>query len=75
MGLIDYMPQNPVGLAIPSSKYDDEFVVASLNTFINNLEVIDNIILNELANQNMANVSTDQKARGNQKNYKKYFKT
>ena len=42
------------GLAIPPSEYDEEFAVASVNTFINNLEVIDNHILNEIANQNMA---------------------
>ena len=28
MGLIDYMSRNPVGLAIPPSEYDEEFVVA-----------------------------------------------
>ena len=54
MRLIDYMSRNLVGLAIPSSEYDEDFVVASINTFINNLEVIDNVILNELANQNLA---------------------
>ena len=54
MGLIDYMSQNPVRLAIPPSEYDEEFVVASIRTFINNLEMIDNLILNNLANQNKA---------------------
>ena len=54
MGLIDYMSRNPVGLAIPPSEYDEEFVVASIRTFINNLELIDNVILNNLANQNKA---------------------
>ena len=54
MGLIDYMSRNLVGLAIPPSEYDEEFVVASINTLINNLEVIYNVILNELANQNLA---------------------
>ena len=54
MVLIDYKSRNPVGLAIPPSKYDEEFVVASINTFINNLEVTDTVILNELANQNLA---------------------
>ena len=48
------MSQNPVGLAIPPSEYDNEFVVASNSTFINNLKMIDNVILNELANQNLA---------------------
>ena len=61
MGLIDYMSRNPVGLAIPLSEYDEEFVVASFRTLINNLEMIDNISLNNLANQ------TDQKARGKQR--------
>ena len=55
MGLIeDYKSRNPVGLAIPPSEYDEEFVVASINAFINNLELIDNVILNNLANQNKA---------------------
>ena len=54
MGLIDYMSRNPVGLPIPPSAYDEEFVVASINTFLNNLEMIDNVILNNLANQNRA---------------------
>ena len=54
MGLIDYLSRNPVGLTIPTSEYDEEFVVASINAFINNLELIDNVILNNLANQNKA---------------------
>ena len=53
MGLIDYKSRNPVGLAIPPSEYYEEFV-ASINAFINNLEMIDNVILNNLANQNKA---------------------
>ena len=48
------MSQSTVGLAIPPNEYDEEFVVASINAFINNLEVIDNVILNKLANQIMA---------------------
>ena len=54
MGLIDYMSRNPVGLAIPPSEYDEDFVFASINAFINNLELIDNVILNKFANQNKA---------------------
>ena len=54
MGLIDYMSRNPVGLAIPPSDYNEGLVVASINAFINNLELIDNVILNNLANQNKA---------------------
>ena len=54
MGLIDYISRNPVGLAIAPSEYDEEFVVASIKKFINNLEMIDNVILNNLANQNKA---------------------
>ena len=54
MGLMDYMSHNPVGLTIPTSEYDEEFVVASINAFINNLEFIDNVILNNLANLNKA---------------------
>ena len=44
MGLIDYMSQNPVELAIHPSEYDEEMVVASINAFINDLELIDNVI-------------------------------
>ena len=54
MGLIGYMSQNPYGLVIPLSEYDEEFVVASIKTFINNLEMIYNVIVNNLANQNKA---------------------
>ena len=54
MGLIDYMSCNPVGLATTPSEYDEEFVVASINAFINDLELIDNVILNNLANQKNA---------------------
>ena len=54
MGLIDYMSRNPVGLAIPPSEYDEEFVVVSIKAFINDVELIDNVILNNLANQNKA---------------------
>ena len=48
------MSRNPVGLAIPPSEYDEEIVVASIKTFITNLEIFDNVILNNLANQNEA---------------------
>ena len=48
MGLKDYMSRNPVGLPITPS----EFVVAANNTFINNVEMIDNVIPFQLANQN-----------------------
>ena len=41
-------------MSIPAREYDEEFVVASNYTFINNLEMIDNVHLNELANQNLA---------------------
>ena len=51
MGLIDYMSRSPVGLAIRPSAYDEESVIASINSFINNLEMIDNIKLNAIANQ------------------------
>ena len=62
--VIDYMSRNPVGLAIPPSEYDEEFVVASINSFISNLKVIDNVILKKLADQNRVScVSTDQKER------------
>ena len=54
LGLIDYMSRNPVGIAIPPSEYDEEFVVDSNNAFINDLELIDKVILNDLANQNIA---------------------
>ena len=52
MRLIDYMSRNPVRLAKSPSEYDEEFFVASFRTFIKNLEMIDNVILNNLANQN-----------------------
>ena len=48
MGLIDQMSRNPVGTAIPSSEYDEEFVVASNNEFINN------VILSSLVNRMLA---------------------
>ena len=54
MGSIDYMSQNLVGLPLPPSEYYEEFVVAAITTFIKNLEMIDNVILNQLANQNKA---------------------
>ena len=54
MGLKDYMSRNLVGLPIPPSEYDEEFVVAAIITFINNLEMIDKVVLNQLANQNKA---------------------
>ena len=54
MGLIDCMSPNPIGLAKTPKGYDEEFVVAPIRTFINNLELIDNVILNNLANQNKA---------------------
>ena len=38
----------------PPSEYDEEFVVSSKSTFINISEMIDNVILSELANQNLA---------------------
>ena len=46
MGLVDYMDRNPFGLTIPPSDYDEEFVVTSINSFIINRKVIDNLILN-----------------------------
>ena len=54
MGFIDYISRNPVELAIPPSEYDEEFVVTSIKTFINNRETIENVILNNLADQNKA---------------------
>ena len=36
------------------SESDEEFFVASINSFINNLKLIENVILNNLANQNKA---------------------
>ena len=54
MGLIDYMSRSPLVLAILPNEYDEEFVVASINGIINNLEMIDNVIPNNLANRIMA---------------------
>ena len=48
------MPRNPVGLSLPPSEYDEEFIEASTNSFNVNLELIDHVILNELANQKRA---------------------
>ena len=48
------MSRNTVALAILSSAYNEDFVVTSIKKPINNLEMIDNVILNNLANQNMA---------------------
>ena len=50
------MSQNPVGLAIPPSEYDQELMMrmASINSLIINLEMIDNLILSQLANQKRA---------------------
>ena len=54
MRLIGYKSPNPFRLAITPSEYDEEFVVASINAFINNLESIDNGVPKNLANQNRA---------------------
>ena len=48
------MSRNPVGMAKPPSEYDEELVVASNKAFINNIDLIDNVILNNLANQKKA---------------------
>ena len=54
MGLDDFMSQNPFELAIPPSEYVKDFVAASINSFITNLEMFDNLILNQLANKKLA---------------------
>ena len=64
MGLVDHMSQNPVKLPTPPSEYDKEFVVASINTFINSLEMIDNVILIILTKQNRAPYDLIKKKRG-----------
>ena len=51
-GFVDYMSQNPVGLAVRPRAYKEEFVVASVNSFVINLEIIDNFFLNILVNNN-----------------------
>ena len=48
------MSRNPVKTAIPPSEYDEEFLVASINAFEMNLELIDKVFLKSLANQNKA---------------------
>ena len=45
--MLDYDEELP-------SQYDEEFVVASNSSFIIILEMFDNVIVNELANQNLA---------------------
>ena len=67
MGLIDYMSRNPFGLAILPGEYDEEFVVATNNAFISNLELIDNVILNNLDNQNKAPYELIKKTREKQR--------
>ena len=47
MGLIDHLSRNLVGIAMPPSAYDEEFNVASISSFVNNLEMIDNLFLNQ----------------------------
>ena len=54
MGLIQYMSRNPVRLAILTSGYHEKFAVTSINAFINNLEMIDNVSFNSSANGKMA---------------------
>ena len=54
MGLTDYMSRNPAGLTIPSSKYVRENEVASMNLFITNLELNDNLTLSNLVKQKRA---------------------
>ena len=54
MRLIDYVSRTPVGLAIPPIEYNEEFVVASINSFIINLDKIDYLILNQSVNKNLA---------------------
>ena len=61
MGLLDQMSWNSVGLAIPPSECDEVFVAASINAFINNLEMIDYVILKTLANRNLAPYQLIQK--------------
>ena len=51
MGLIDYLSRKTVKLARLPSAYDKEFAIASTTLFINNLEVVENVILINLANQ------------------------
>ena len=51
---MEYIFQNPVGIATPPSAYDEDFVVASINLVVNNLELINNLILNQLVNRKLA---------------------
>ena len=54
MWLINNTFTNSVGLALTPSDYNQEFVVASNNSSIANIILIDNVILNNLASQNRA---------------------
>ena len=63
MGLEHYTSRILVGLAKPPSKYHEDFVKASINAFINNLEMIDNVILNKYSQSKLNTISADQKAR------------
>ena len=64
MRLIDYISRNPVGIAKPPSEYDGEIVVVLINSFVNNLEMIDNLILNQLANRKLTPYRLIKKTRG-----------
>ena len=63
MGLIDFMSRNPVGLALPPSKCDEKIVLASINSMIFIIELVDKVILNNLANQKKALQSSITKSR------------
>ena len=52
MGLVDYKSQTLIILALPSREYDEIFLVVSVYSSISVLELIDYVILNNLANQN-----------------------
>ena len=67
MGLIDFISRNPIGILIPPSQYDEEFVVVSINLFVNNLVMIGNWKFNQLAKRKLAPYRLIQKRAENEK--------
>ena len=68
MVLIAYISRKSGGISIAPSEYNEEFVVvASINSFVNCLEMIDNLILNELANRKLAPYGLSKKCAKNER--------
>ena len=79
MGLIDYLPRNPVNPALPASNYDEEFVMAKSAAFYSKLDKLDKVVLNELANRKRASlklidIRNKQRKRQNNSKFRKTTK-